>query len=231
MIWRPVLPLALVALLCSILPDSEASSAKRSYASHDYYVLEHDPSTGVSLYDVLQSLNVEYVEQAGQLRNHWLVRRLKKYSHPLQARPDDLLASLLKKRAASGRITSSVRHIALQKPRQRIKRDELSAKAPPSPNFDNMTSADVAELEGIVDPAFREQWHLVNDDFPMHSVNVARVWDMGITGEGVIAAMVDDGLDYESDDLAANFVRRLKATRKLLLNILLLTCQGCGEFL
>ena len=39
-------------------------------------------------------------------------------------------------------------------------------------------------------------------------VNVAPVWDMGIAGEGIISAMVDDGLDYESDDLAANFVSR-----------------------
>ncbi|OBZ65694.1 Protease KEX1 [Grifola frondosa] len=36
-------------------------------------------------------------------------------------------------------------------------------------------------------------------------MNVTPVWDMGITGKGVITALVDDGLDYTSDDLAANF--------------------------
>jgi kexin len=37
-------------------------------------------------------------------------------------------------------------------------------------------------------------------------MNVSRLWDMGITGDGVITALVDDGLDYESEDLADNFV-------------------------
>ncbi|CAL1705543.1 unnamed protein product [Somion occarium] len=36
-------------------------------------------------------------------------------------------------------------------------------------------------------------------------MNVTAVWEMGITGKGVISALVDDGLDYNSDDIAANF--------------------------
>jgi len=38
-------------------------------------------------------------------------------------------------------------------------------------------------------------------------MNATPVWEMGLTGKGVITALVDDGLDYKSDDLAANFVR------------------------
>ena len=208
MIWRSALPLALVALLCSLLSDAEALHAERTYDTHDYYVLHHDPSSGVPLRDVLQSLHIEYVEQAGQLQNHWLVRRFKADTSSLRHRSADPLDALLNKREASDRISSSVKHIALQTPRRRIKRDGYS-RAPPEPQIDNRTSADIAGLQGIVDPAFHDQWHLVNDDYPMHSVNVARVWEMGITGEGVIAAMVDDGLDYESDDLAENFVSSL----------------------
>ena len=37
-------------------------------------------------------------------------------------------------------------------------------------------------------------------------MNVTALWEEGITGEGIITAFVDDGLDYTSDDLAANFV-------------------------
>lgn len=33
---------------------------------------------------------------------------------------------------------------------------------------------------------------------------------LGITGNGSIVAILDDGLDYESRDLADNFVRGLK---------------------
>jgi kexin len=37
-------------------------------------------------------------------------------------------------------------------------------------------------------------------------MNVTGLWEEGITGKGVISALVDDGLDYESEDLAQNFV-------------------------
>ena len=55
-------------------------------------------------------------------------------------------------------------------------------------------------------PEFGRQWHLVNGDYPEHMMNVTALWEEGITGEGIITAFVDDGLDYTSDDLAANFV-------------------------
>jgi hypothetical protein len=54
---------------------------------------------------------------------------------------------------------------------------------------------------------FTDQWHLVNDEYPEHMMNVIPVWDMGITGHGVISGLIDDGLDYEHRDLAPNFVR------------------------
>ena len=58
----------------------------------------------------------------------------------------------------------------------------------------------------IRDPQFPRQWHLVNEEFTEHSMNVTRLWEMGITGSGVVTAFVDDGLDYESEDLVDNFV-------------------------
>jgi subtilisin family serine protease len=39
-------------------------------------------------------------------------------------------------------------------------------------------------------------------------MNVTGLWKEGVTGKGVISALVDDGLDYESDDLKPNFVSR-----------------------
>ena len=64
----------------------------------------------------------------------------------------------------------------------------------------------VAERLDIHDPLFPEQWHLINTQYPEHSMNVTGLWDLGFTGKGVISALVDDGLDYEHPDLAPNFV-------------------------
>lgn len=56
------------------------------------------------------------------------------------------------------------------------------------------------------DPLFPEQWHLVNTGqgggLPQADINVAPVWQDGITGAGVQAAIVDDGLEIRHEDLA-----------------------------
>lgn len=58
---------------------------------------------------------------------------------------------------------------------------------------------------GINDPLFEKQWHLINPNFPGNDINVTGLWFEGITGHGIVAAIVDDGLDYENDDLKDNF--------------------------
>ncbi|CCL99995.1 uncharacterized protein FIBRA_02020 [Fibroporia radiculosa] len=196
-----------------------ASPAKRHYSTHNYYVLEHDPSAGASLADVARTLGVEVIEQAGELHNHWLVRASKPTSaldsrqldpvmqiweglqagtvHNSYARADETLLSR--------HVASSVKYLSPQTLRQRVKR------APPPINPGSQTDEQVesskafAQRMGILDPDFPRQWHLINDQFPHHMMNVTGLWEMGHTGEGVITAFVDDGLDYTSDDLAANF--------------------------
>lgn len=64
---------------------------------------------------------------------------------------------------------------------------------------------DAEEKLGINDPLFEKQWHLINPNFPGNDINVTGLWYEGITGHGVVAAIVDDGLDYENDDLKNNF--------------------------
>lgn len=64
---------------------------------------------------------------------------------------------------------------------------------------------EVSDKLDIQDPIFFEQWHLVNTLAPGNDVNVKNVWYDGIRGKGITVAIVDDGLDYESQDLADNF--------------------------
>lgn len=220
------------SLLVGLLPlfiFSQAIPHRSQYSTHTYYVLEHDPSTPASVADAADALGVELIQQAGELRNHWLVRT------PKSATPGHDLA-LSNYRAVQARaatfphtlgtrsiealrardISSSIRSLLPQTLRQRVKRVGYQApRAPPliRPAKENATSPSpspahaLASRLGIVDPIFPDQWHFVNEEFPEHMMNVTPVWEeLGITGKGIIVAMVDDGIDYEHDDIKENFV-------------------------
>lgn len=205
------LPLSLFLAIQSVLA---LAPVKRHYDTHDYYVLEHDPLAGASLAECAGTLGVEIVDRAGELLNHWLVRipkgLEKRDSDPILRSLDGLRRSADSSHVSARseealqrrRVASAVRNVFPQTLRQRVKR----APPPIRPPEDYESSAAAAQRLGVHDPEFTRQWHIVNDDFPEHMMNVTPLWDMGITGKGVITALVDDGLDYTSDDLAANFV-------------------------
>lgn len=87
-------------------------------------------------------------------------------------------------------------------------RNDLFKRLPvPAPPMDS-SLLPVKEAEdklSINDPLFERQWHLVNPSFPGSDINVLDLWYNNITGAGVVAAIVDDGLDYENEDLKDNF--------------------------
>lgn len=184
-------------------------SAARTYQTHNYYAVEHDSSSGITIQELATHLNAELVEAAGELPDHWIFRTPKSadldergsLSHPHEDFP------ILNRREP---VSLAIRHISRQTPRQRVKRAAI-----PAEDSTDSLSRDIAERLGIADPLFPEQWHLVNEEYPEHMVNAAPVWDMGITGEGVVSCMVDDGLDYESDDLADNFVSARTCLREI----------------
>ncbi|KAJ8087926.1 pheromone processing endoprotease [Marasmius tenuissimus] len=197
-----VLPLFILPILSTAMGHT-----KREYDSYTYYVLEYAPSVdGVPLDEVVRTFGVEMVEQVGALRDHWLVRR-RKTTEELEKRSgeheDPVLAQYQHTRSIedrnTGRVANSVKSVTVQTPRQRIKR--APPPIPPPKSLSNLT----AEKFGIEDPLFPEQWHLVNNEFPEHMMNVTGVWEMGYKGKGVISSLIDDGLDYTSADLADNF--------------------------
>ncbi|KAJ9479327.1 Kexin [Pseudozyma hubeiensis] len=62
--------------------------SKRSYGTHHYYVVEVHARAGeqVDPRDIAESLDAEFVERAGELPNHWLVRSEK----PIRESADEL---------------------------------------------------------------------------------------------------------------------------------------------
>ncbi|KAF9941746.1 pheromone processing endoprotease [Mortierella alpina] len=63
----------------------------------------------------------------------------------------------------------------------------------------------IASSLQIKDPGFGYQWHLYNTMQRGKDLNITGVWSQNITGKGVVVAVIDDGLDALSEDLAANF--------------------------
>ncbi|KAI0818960.1 peptidase S8/S53 domain-containing protein [Irpex lacteus] len=166
-------------LLAALVQQSvfAARPVKRNYDTHNYYVLELNPSGHASLDECAGALGVELVERAGELDNHFLVRTPKS---PLEARSEE-------DRVLRAYETFSNEHSLLRTPGERNSPPPIR---PPSYD-DSPTAQEVAEKLLITDPEFPQQWHL-------NMMN-------GITGKGVISTFVDDGLDYNSDDLATNF--------------------------
>lgn len=107
--------------------------------------------------------------------------------------------------AAAVRIVNSIKMLEKQELRRRVKRELPPILLPRQQGLDGGPISMVAKRLNITDAIFPTQWHYVNDQYPQHVMNVTGLWEMGITGKGVISAMVDDGLDYESEDLADNF--------------------------
>lgn len=200
---------------------SEAAiPAKRHYDTHRYYALEHRLNDfGASLDEVAEALGVQVMERAGELQDVWLVRTSRSDGTELETRDEELdpvisAFKVLQGQASSQheirsedalfsrRIVDSVNFLERQTPRRLVKR-----APPPLLKPSLATSAQVAKRFGLKDPKFPEQWHLVNDEYPEHMMNTTPVWDMGFTGKGILTSFLDDGLDFESEDLKDAFVR------------------------
>ena len=146
---------------------------------------------------------------------------------------DDVLGRFIKTRRAhdlghvlplseeSRRIHECIGAVDRDVPRQLFKRSlQLSPRAPFEPEakrygrkYDALAAIrpldrSVIEELGLLDPLFHNQWHLYNEKQVGRDLNVLPVWQRGITGENVTVAIIDDGIDFRSPDIAPNYSPR-----------------------
>ncbi|KAG7875924.1 hypothetical protein KL938_004858 [Ogataea parapolymorpha] len=181
----------------------------RDYRQKHYFLLEISADKVAGLLQQLPELNYEHPSRAVDKYHVFSVHKDKEAEtqllsleqlKTLHGEPE----RLQKRESGLSNVLADagVRSVHMLPPKRLVHR------APVSAVDSSMEPIENAKKDfRIDDPIFPEQWHILNPNFPGHDVNVVPVWKRNITGSGVVTALVDDGLDYESPDLASNFCK------------------------
>ncbi|KAJ1914395.1 pheromone processing endoprotease [Mycoemilia scoparia] len=188
---------------------------------YDYYNIKFDSTDESKAVTFAKSANMELVGPLGNLPQYFVFRTPSKGADGGLAKRS-LENHHLSKRSQAILDLYGPEHGVLYvnpilKKRRLFKRDSIM----PAPSvtgettsnpFDylgqriaNGTFNDPREWTPITDPQFKNQWHLHNIQYKGADVNVTGVWTQGITGYGVTVSLIDDGLDYTSEDLYESF--------------------------
>ncbi|KAI1115739.1 peptidase S8/S53 domain-containing protein [Nemania sp. NC0429] len=196
-------------LVGSLAGLGTSSLHRRDHNSNDYYVLHLDQDANPD--QVASRLGFKNEGQMGELADHFIFRAPKVDDDVVRREVQDRR----RKRSLGGvDILDAVKYSQKQKLRDPMKKRLL----PPLP-FGFYPQRKRASVDAkaykqqqaimktldISDPIFNEQWHLFNTIQVGHDVNVTGVWLSGITGKNATVAMVDDGLDMDSNDLKPNY--------------------------
>lgn len=197
-----------------------ANLHSRSQESRDFFALHLDDTTSPS--HIAQVLGARHEGQIGQLDGHHTFSLPREQSSQFDTLLSDLRTKRKLRRRSGGDIASRG---TSDDPLDKIlwshkiapARQRLQKRLPPvsvpykalekrreDPQVVAFQKNTMSSL-GISDPIFKEQWHILNTVQPGHDLNVTGVWLEGITGEGVATAVVDDGLDMDSNDLKPNY--------------------------
>lgn len=208
--------LALIAAAALAGHRTAAKPSARSYDTHHYFSLETDPSASIeSASRLASSLGAQLVERVGELDGHWLVRCDKESAQSRNLKRDaergylDVIGrwqGMKRKRSSEAGAIKDVRHLPARKRSKRQFEPETPANSTwiPRDSLEELTYAQSSL--SLADPLLPKQWHLINTVMPDVELNVTGLWGQDITGKGVKIAIIDDGLDMNSDDLAENFV-------------------------
>lgn len=190
----------------------------RSDETRDFFALHLDAATPPS--QIARALNVRHEGRIGELPDHHTFSLPRDQSSDFNALLDNLHAKRKLRRRSEKAIASGdhdpfdaiLWSHKLEAPRQRLEKRMPPPTKDVVPRFAGEAELKLLEKQShimstldISDPIFREQWHLMNVLQPGHDLNVTGVWLEGITGHGVATAVVDDGLDMDSNDLKPNY--------------------------
>lgn len=218
--------------LLALAWQTSAAKRIRNYETHDYFALQLEASA--SPLTVAQSLGAFLEGPLGELENHYIYSSPKRTSGLVEDTLHEVRQWHRRKRGikhVASKTTLSARQLAqldgvLWSEKQQL-RHRLVKRIPPRPvevrqeapavneppdDEEHKAAAqrldEIATTLDIQDPIFKEQWHLFNSVQLGHDLNVTGVWLQGITGNGSITSVIDDGLDMYSDDLKDNYFAR-----------------------
>lgn len=214
-------------------PPAESRLSRRDYEQHDYVAVHLDPS--VSPDRIAKLLGARHEGQIGELEDHHTFSFPKGYGADIDQLLDDLKTRRQRRRrgvdqgdapvylSKRGAVDFGGMDGILWSEKMELKQ-RLQKRIPPPPlepktvkrsskvkdsrktDFSAIKKqqAIAAELQ-IQDPIFMSQWHLYNPIDIGNDINVTGVWLEGITGNGSISTIIDDGLDMYSNDLKDNY--------------------------
>ena len=197
--------------LLGLAASSLGARIARDYDKNDYYVLHLDG--GASPEGIASRLGLTHEGQLGELSDHHIFRASKNDEQDVV----NVEITRRKRRKRSlGDIDVLDNVLLAKKQEARMRLHKRVIPPPPSgylaPRADGQAVPAAVEKQNevmrtldIADPIFYEQWHLLNTVQLGHDVNVTGLWLEGITGTNATVAIVDDGLDMNSEDLKDNY--------------------------
>ncbi|ORE13359.1 hypothetical protein BCV71DRAFT_189378 [Rhizopus microsporus] len=163
---------------------------KRDFTSRNYYTLRTSSPKDIDhIQPILSDFNARFEGQVGELTSYYWISVPKESDHLISH-----LNTLVKRSIPDVDIRPQV-------PSKRVVKRALSLDKQEM----HLRLQETKNALHIADPGFDKQWHLINTLELGRDLNVSGVWKQGITGKGSVVAILDDGLDFEHEDLQNNY--------------------------
>ncbi|EGE05485.1 hypothetical protein TEQG_08695 [Trichophyton equinum CBS 127.97] len=196
---------ALAAFTLSTLALADAYP--KTHQTHDFFAVHLNLSI-VSPEKLANHLKARYEGQIGELTDYHKFSVMKSKTGPVDACLPAISGPLGHINCINGVLWSQILTPGVQ----------LRHKRVPQPPVAHLNTTDwvedvsavqtrsrVSSALGITDPLFNSQWHLFNTVQLKQDMNVTGAWLEGVTGKGTVTAVIDDGLDFHSNDLNNNY--------------------------